>query len=150
MLESSGLATSLCRDGTGTRNEKTYLWIEFIDPSNSFFHSTFLDSITDIHSFLYQDLVDLGRLASFFSERNGGIGKAFDDEVVQHQGVHITVESISILLLIAIEEKGGTRVGSEVLVIWLSSSDLGEIPTCYLDVIRKEEGEDRGRGSRGM
>lgn len=26
--------------------------------------------------------------------------------------------------------------GSEVLVIWLSSSDLGEIPTCYLILIR--------------
>jgi len=42
-----------------------------------------------------------------------------------------------------------TDEGSEVLVIMVSSIGLGEIPTCYLKLIRKEWGGRMGwRGGR--
>lgn len=69
----------------------TYLGIQFVHSTDSFFHPAFFDGFTDFHPLLNLDLVDIGRLTSLSCERYGGIGEPFNEQIVQHQSVQVTI-----------------------------------------------------------
>jgi len=55
----------------GDRNE-TYFWIEFVNPADSLFDSTILNSLANLHAFLNHGVVNVVRKAGLASEFDGG------------------------------------------------------------------------------
>lgn len=113
----------------------THLRIEFIHTTNCLFDTSIFDSLPDLHPFLDHVLVDCGRDAGLPGEFNSCIRETLDDQVVEDQGIEITVRSASTTKA---GRYGGEKGCSEVQILRVSSNDLGEIPTCSLCLIREE------------
>jgi hypothetical protein len=71
------------------KSRSTYLWIELIDPSHSFFDTPIFDGSSNVHSLLDLGVINIVRQTSLSSEFFGSDGKAFNEEVLEYESVHI-------------------------------------------------------------